>query len=369
MPLGGMREGADDERVKKEGIMSRLVKAWIIPFALAIVVSFPTLLYVQHVYGQWQTFRHDTQHTERSVFPGSPREVLAWSCSTGSGVSSSPAIGSYGRVCVESNDSMLSVFEGPPTPTQTPTGPPTPTPAATPLLNYVSLGALPTEVTPGGEVEMAWRCDFSTWNYRGVRVDVYVAVIRNPRVIGEPSSVSDALAGGAVYLYGPDMKGVYQYNGKVGEPSLSNVAFPPAPTFGTLMLKIPTGSAYRGDYVFATAFIRRTTRTFVRADGKPVENSNLFMIRTPLPPPATPTETPSPAPTAPPAETPTYTPTDTPAITPTPTITPPPTTRSDIDGDGWKDRDEVLWGTDPFDRESYPSPDIFIFLPEEYDYV
>ncbi len=212
---------------------------------------------------------------------------------------------------------------------------------------------------------MAWRCDFNTWNYRGVRLDVYVAVIRNPRVIGEASSVSDALAGEAVYLYRPGMKGVYKYNGKAGDPSLGNVAFPPAPLVGILAIKVPTGSAYRGGYVFATAFVGRATRTFIRIDGKPVENSNMFTIRMP----ATPTETPSPAPTASPTETPAYTPTCTPTVMPAPTATPSPKAGYDSDGDGWKDKDEIFWGTDPLDPESYPSPDIFIFLPEEYDYV
>jgi hypothetical protein len=37
-------------------------------------------------------------------------------------------------------------------------------------------------------------------------------------------------------------------------------------------------SSYKGDYVFASAFIRQDTRNFVRTDGKPVENSNLFTI-------------------------------------------------------------------------------------------
>jgi hypothetical protein len=126
---------------------------------------------------------------------------------------------------------------------------------------------------------MVWLCDFSTWNYKGVRVDVYLAAIRNPKVQGGPSSVSDALGGGAVYLYGPGMKSVYRYKGKVGKPTYSNVAFPPVATAGSIDITTPTSSSLKGDYLFATAFIRRDTKTFVRTDGKPVENSNLFTIR------------------------------------------------------------------------------------------
>jgi hypothetical protein len=147
------------------------------------------------------------------------------------------------------------------------------------LLNYINLSALPAEVGPGEKVTMAWLCDFHEWNYRGVRVDVYLAAIRNPLVQGVPSSVGDALAGGAVYLYGPGMKSIYQYTGGVGQPTYSNVAFPPVAATGLINITTPTSSSFKGDYLFATAFIRRDTTAFVRDDGKPVENSNLFTIR------------------------------------------------------------------------------------------
>ena len=126
---------------------------------------------------------------------------------------------------------------------------------------------------------MVWLCDFSRWNYRGARVDVYIAAIRNPRVQGESSSVSDALAGGAVYLYGPGMKSAYQYKGRVGKPTYSNVAFPPVAAAGSIRITTTRSSSFKGNYVFATAFVRRDTRAFVRTDGKPVDNSNLFTIR------------------------------------------------------------------------------------------
>jgi len=156
---------------------------------------------------------------------------------------------------------------------------PTPTSTATPLLNYINLDALPAEVSPGEKVTMAWLCDFHEWNYRGARVDVYLAVIRNPRVQDAPLSVSDALAGGAVYVYGPGMKSIYQYKGRVGQPTFSNVAFPPTATAGLINITTPTSFSFKGDYLFATAFIQRDTGAFVRDDGKPIENSNLFTLR------------------------------------------------------------------------------------------
>ena len=146
-------------------------------------------------------------------------------------------------------------------------------------LNYVNLGVTPTEVSPGEAVTMGWRCDFSEWPYEGVRVNVYLAAIRSPKVYNEPSSVADALAGGAVYLFGPQMKSVYLYMGKIGKPTYSNIAFPPVATAGLVNITTPRSSSYKGDYVLATAFIRRDTRNFVRTDGRPVENSNLFTIR------------------------------------------------------------------------------------------
>jgi hypothetical protein len=145
-------------------------------------------------------------------------------------------------------------------------------------LNYVNLGVTPTEVSPGGAVTMGWLCDFIGWPYKGVRVNVYLAAIRSPTVYNESSSVADALAGGAVYLFGPQMKSVYLYMGKIGKPTYSNIAFPPVATAGLVNITMQGSSSYKGDYVFASAFIRQDTRNFVRTDGKPVENSNLFTI-------------------------------------------------------------------------------------------
>ncbi len=149
---------------------------------------------------------------------------------------------------------------------------PTPTP------NYVNLGARPVTVSPGGSVNMTWSCDFSRWNYEGVPVNIYVAAIKDPKVIDGPSSTADALSGGMVYLAGPQMKEWYLYTGSVKEPTYGNIAFPPAPINGSMQLLVSSNPALVGDWVFATAFIRLDTGQFVRDDGKPVENSNSFKI-------------------------------------------------------------------------------------------
>ena len=156
-------------------------------------------------------------------------------------------------------------------------GQPTPTP--TPLPNYINLTANPVSFNPGEGVTLGWTCDFSRWNYEGIPVNIYLAAIKSPKVIDAPSSVKDALAGGIVYLAGAKLKSVYVYRGKVKEPTWSNVSFPPVKTAGSFTIRTPNNPAIAGDYVFATAFIKADGRGFVRDDGLPVENSNLFSIR------------------------------------------------------------------------------------------
>ena len=75
------------------------------------------------------------------------------------------------------------------------------------------------------------------------------------------------------------MKSAYQYKGRVGKPTYSDTAFPPVATAGVINITTPGSSSFKGDYLFAAAFVRRDTRAFVRDDGKPAENSNLFIIR------------------------------------------------------------------------------------------
>ena len=152
-------------------------------------------------------------------------------------------------------------------------------PTATKLPNYINLETSPAGINPGGTLALSYSCDFSRWNYERIPVDIYLAAIKSPVVSDDPSSVKDALSGGAVYLYGPGMKSIYRYKGRVGQPTYSNIAFPPVATTRVINITTPGSSSVIGDYVFATAFIRRDTRGFVRDDGKPVENSNLFTIR------------------------------------------------------------------------------------------
>ena len=193
---------------------------------------------------------------------------LLWSYKTGYYFYAGPAIASERTLYAPGVDNVLYCFRDP-----------TPTPTATPLPNYVDLGASPGSVSPGGTESMSWRCDFSRWDYEGVPVDVYIAAIRDPRVADGPSSKEDALAGGAVYLAGKQMKDWYLYEGAVKYPTYENVSFPPVALTGTKPLAIPNNPALAGDWVFATAFIRRDNGQFVRPDGKPVENSNIFSIR------------------------------------------------------------------------------------------
>jgi hypothetical protein len=94
-----------------------------------------------------------------------------------------------------------------------------------------------------------------------------------------PSSVKDALSGGVVYLFGRNMETVYVYKGTVRGPTFRDVVFPPVPIASSLTVGAPKTAGFAGDYVFAIALIRRDTKNFVRTDGLPVENSNIFTIR------------------------------------------------------------------------------------------
>lgn len=193
--------------------------------------------------------------------------VLRWSFALGETerFKSSPAIGDAGRLYIGSDDNRVYCIG--------------PTPTPTPLPNYVELAASPGSVAPGGTATMSWECDFSRWNYQGVPVDIYVAAIKAPGVINGPSSTADALGGGAVYLWGPGMNSIYAYTGSVGEPTYSNIAFPPGPVSGSKQIEVPDNPALAGDWVFATAFVKADGSGFVRTDGTPVENSNVFSIR------------------------------------------------------------------------------------------
>jgi hypothetical protein len=77
------------------------------------------------------------------------------------------------------------------------------------------------------------------------------------------------------------MKEIYRYEGSVKGPTYEDVSFPPVALAGSKAIAVPDNPALAGDWVFATAFIRRDTHDYVRTDGKPVENSNIFSIHIP----------------------------------------------------------------------------------------
>ncbi len=144
--------------------------------------------------------------------------------------------------------------------------------------NYINLEVTPTSASPGGYILLTFRTDFSHYNYEGLPVDVYLAAVKKPKVTDVPSSVSDVLGGGGVYLYGNKMQSVYRFNGTVREPTWSNIAFPPVAASGSRTISVPSNPAISGDYAFAVVLVLRDTGNFVRTDGLPVENSNFFRI-------------------------------------------------------------------------------------------
>lgn len=205
----------------------------------------------------------------KDLFALNPDGTLSWSYETGAGIYSSPAIDAYGRTIVGSRDRTLYVFGNTPAPV-----PPTPTP----IPNYVQVSAYPEQEHPGGTVSVDYSCDVSDWGYAGVKVNVYIAVIKDPKVINGPSSVRDALSGSMVYIFNRGMKGAYRYTGTLREPTYSNIKFPPTPLDGSFPLHIPPSSSYAGEWVVGACFVRSDNGRFVRLDGSPVENSNLITV-------------------------------------------------------------------------------------------
>ncbi len=55
----------------------------------------------------WPMFRHDPQHTGRSLYRGAQSAMLKWRFKTESGIASSPAIGSDGTIYIGSNDGYI----------------------------------------------------------------------------------------------------------------------------------------------------------------------------------------------------------------------------------------------------------------------
>lgn len=140
--------------------------------------------------------------------------------------------------------------------------------------NYIELNVDPTAMISGGQHTLSWDCSFSDVNYYGVPVSAFLALIRNPAVTDGPSTVSEALSGGAVYLFYRGFSSNYLYRGRLRGPTWKHIAFPPLPTSGALNITL---TAPPGTYVWAIALVNAATGEFIRTD-EPVENSNSFTV-------------------------------------------------------------------------------------------
>jgi hypothetical protein len=160
-------------------------------------------------------------------------------------------------------------------PTEVPELPDAPpgSPPLPPALDHIELQASPT-VSPGNPVTLSWGCDFSSWNYKNVPVNIFLAVVKNPLVADGPSRVKDARAGDRIYFFKPGMKPSASLDG----PTFRKVRFPPAPTSGSLSLKVPLNPQFTGDWKFAIYLVYAEKGTPVRDDGLPVRNSNVFKV-------------------------------------------------------------------------------------------
>jgi len=79
----------------------------IMALSAAVMVSMISMTFGQLASSPWPMFRQNLLHTGLSPYAGPSIPRLAWSYSAASGVYSSPAIGSDGRVYVGSNDANI----------------------------------------------------------------------------------------------------------------------------------------------------------------------------------------------------------------------------------------------------------------------
>lgn len=140
--------------------------------------------------------------------------------------------------------------------------------------NYVDLDV--DVVNPNGAIKLTYSCNFDTYNYQGVPVDVYLMAIHNPAISDGPSSIADAFSGGAVQFFRPGMRSSYAPSSGSIAPTFSNVTFPSVPTAGSLIIDTVSTNTYEGNYAIAAVFTRHGSADFIRSDGLPVEMSNEF---------------------------------------------------------------------------------------------
>ncbi len=87
-------------------------QAFLLSFCTITIATTMVVLpiWTQTAYGRpspWPMFRHDLEHTARSLYVGPDEPILKWSLQTGGIVYSSPAIGSDGTIYVGSDDARL----------------------------------------------------------------------------------------------------------------------------------------------------------------------------------------------------------------------------------------------------------------------
>jgi len=85
-------------------IYALLAVALVLSLALVMV---PSLTEAQLANTPWPMFHHDLQHTGQSPYLGAQTSHVKWFYTTGSGIDSSPAIGSDGIIYVGSYDNKL----------------------------------------------------------------------------------------------------------------------------------------------------------------------------------------------------------------------------------------------------------------------
>ena len=147
-----------------------------------------------------------------------------------------------------------------------------------PTLNHVNLHVSPTSTVLDGAATLSWSFDPAQWDDPNTPVDIYLFAAKDPAVIDGPSSLEALLQAGTLGIFGPNMDSFYIYRGSFGNPTYSNVTISEVGTSGSITVAIPDNTSFIGNCVFSAGVLMHGTSEFLRSDGSPIENSNLFTI-------------------------------------------------------------------------------------------
>jgi hypothetical protein len=112
-------------------------------------------------------------------------------------------------------------------------------------------------VDAGDDIVLEWACDFSVVDYRGMPMDAYLVVVRNPTFHDTQMSVNELLSNAQSRdIFALSDKGLWvpaaDYD---GNPCFSDVVFGPEFSSGTLEIGTPESDAYDETLIFCATIV------------------------------------------------------------------------------------------------------------------